>query len=406
MSSPDIHLMLKAKVGALSYVGGINLFDSEGMLINSSGVWPVPAINVADRPYFKAFKSDPKSPAVLVEAVHSRVTGAWTTVIARKVTGPNGEFLGAIGRGVEPANFEKFFASLALGDDAAISMFHRDGTLLARYPHLETMIGQNFADGPFFQILSEADRGTLRLTSPVDDRDRLGSAHLLSNFPIVVIATRTVSAALADWRAQIRFLIAVAGLSVLVIAAMLFLIVRKLSQQHRLSQQRLRLEKQRLDTAVNNMTQGLLLFDSSQRLVVCNQRYIEMYGLSAEVLKPGCTFREVIAHRKDTGSFVGDEKEYCTLVLRDIEQRKVNIIETPRRTFNPDCERTVGGWRMGRDPRGYHRAQTRRTADHAPCALRCANRPAEPRIVSRPAETGTGWHCSGRAFGGALHRHR
>ena len=164
MSSPDIHLMLKAKIGALSYVGGVNLFDSEGMLINSSGVWPVPAINVADRPYFKAFKSDPKSPAVLVEPVHSRVTGAWTTVIARKVTGPNGEFLGAIGRGVEPANFEKFFASLALGDDAAISMFHRDGTLLARYPHVETMIGQNFADGPFFQILSKADRGTLRHT--------------------------------------------------------------------------------------------------------------------------------------------------------------------------------------------------------------------------------------------------
>ena len=47
------------------------------------------------------------------------------------------------------------------------------------------------------------------------------------------------------------------------------------------SQQRLTLEKQRLDTAINNMTQGLLLFDSSQRLVVCNQRYIEMYGLSA-----------------------------------------------------------------------------------------------------------------------------
>ena len=57
--------------------------------------------------------------------------------------------------------------------------------------------------------------------------------------------------------------------------------VRKLSQQHRISQQRLTLEKQRLDTAVNNMTQGLLLFDSSQRLIICNKRYIEMYGLSA-----------------------------------------------------------------------------------------------------------------------------
>src|SRR4029077_2195323 len=87
-------------------------------------VWPAPPVNVADRPYFEAFKTDPQSPEMLIEPVHSRITGAWTTVIARKVTGPNGEFLGAVGRGIEPANFEKFFASLALGDDAVISMFH------------------------------------------------------------------------------------------------------------------------------------------------------------------------------------------------------------------------------------------------------------------------------------------
>ena len=113
------------------------------------------------------------------------------------------------------------------------------------------------------------------------------------------------------------------------IAALLFLVVRKLSRQHRLAEQRLALEKQRLDTAVNNMTQGLLLFDSSQRLVVCNQRYIEMYGLSAEVVKPGCTFREIIAHRKATGSFVGDVDAYCFRVLRDIALRQTMTITDP-----------------------------------------------------------------------------
>jgi len=330
MSSPDIHLMLRAKLSALSYVGGINVFDSDGVLINSSSAWPVPPISVADRPYFKTFKNDPRSPDMLIEPVYSRITGLWTTVIARKIAGPHGEFLGAIGRGIEPANFEKFFASLSLGDDAAIAMFHRDGTLLARYPHMDTMIGQNFGDGPFFQgVLSKADHGTLRLTSPVDGQDRLGAARALNDFPIVVIATTTATAALADWRAQIRFLIAAAALAMLVITAMLYLVVRKLAQQHRLSEQRLRLEKQRLDTAVNNMTQGLLLFDSSQRLVICNQRYIEMYGLSASVARPGATFREVIAHRKATGTFVGDVDLYCSRVLRDIGLRQTMTIETP-----------------------------------------------------------------------------
>jgi diguanylate cyclase (GGDEF)-like protein len=330
MSSQEIHLMLKSKMDALSYVGGVNVFDADGKLLNASAAWPVPPVSVADRPYFKTFKSDPHSPAMLVEPVYSRITGAWTTVIARKITGPNGEFLGAIGRGIEPVNFEKFFASVALGSGAAIAMHHRDGTLLARYPHVDEMIGKNFKTGAASQLqVFELPQSTSRLTSPIDGKDRLISWRTLTNFPIVIVAATTTSAALADWREQITMLIVVATLSVLAISALLFLVVRKLSQQHRASQQRVTLEKQRLDTAVNNMTQGLLLFDSTQRLVICNQRYIEMYGLSAEVIKPGCSFHDVISHRKQTGSFNGDVDHYVRLVLRDIAHRNLMVIATP-----------------------------------------------------------------------------
>ena len=322
--------MLKSKMDALSYVGGVNVFNADGGLINATAAWPAPAVNIADRPYFKTFKSDPQSPKMLIEPVYSRITGVWTTVIARKVTGPHGEFLGAIGRGIEPANFEKFFSTVALGDGSAISMHHRDGTLLARYPHVEEMIGKNFKTGPADQQqVFERTQSASRLTSPIDGQDRLISSRALTNFPIVIVATTTTAAALADWREQITMLIVVASLSVLAIAALLFQVVRKLSQQHRASQQRLTLEKQRLDTAVNNMTQGLLLFDSAQRLVICNQRYIEMYGLSAEVIKPGCSFHDVITHRKQTGSFNGDVDHYVRLVLRDIAHRNVMVIATP-----------------------------------------------------------------------------
>ena len=323
--------MLEAKISALKYVGGINIFDSDGKLINSSGVWPIPDVSVGDRPYFKALKSDPHSPELLVEAVHSRITGVWTTVLARKVVGPGGEFLGAIGRGIEPANFEKFFASLALGDDAVISLFHRDGTLLARYPHIDAMIGQNFKSSQLFQsVLANADFGTVHLTGPWTARTRLAAARQLNGFPIVVIATTTEKAALADWREQTRFLIAVAGLSVLFITVILGLVVRKLSQQHRLSQQRLTLQKQRLDIAINNMTQGLLLYDSSERLVVCNQRYIEMYRLPPDVVTSGYSFRDLIAYRKQTGSFKGDVDSFCANVLRNVALGKIthNVVET------------------------------------------------------------------------------
>jgi diguanylate cyclase (GGDEF)-like protein len=325
MSTREMHDTLQAKGGGHPDVAGINVFDADGRLINSSERWPVPDVNISDRAFFRAFKSGSTAMPVLVELVHGRFIGGWTTVIGHRVRGRNGEFLGVVTRAITPASFEKFFASLALGDSAAISMYHRDGTLLARYPHVQAMMGQNFEASPVHRtLLTNSDHGTMRLTSPIDGLDRLAAARMLNDFPISIIATTTVSAALADWREQTRFLIAVAALFVLLIAGLLFLVVRKLSQQHRL-------EKQRLDTAVNNIPQGLIVYDNTAHVTVCNRRYIEMFGLSADVVKPGCTMQDLIYHRKQTGSFDGDVEEFCAAIIHDVTLGKVThqITEAP-----------------------------------------------------------------------------
>ena len=57
---------------------------------------------------------------------------------------------------------------------------------------------------------------------------------------------------------------------------------------------RLREQKLCLDTAVGNMCQGLTMFDRTGHLILCNPRYIEMYGLDPDVIKPGCTVRQVV----------------------------------------------------------------------------------------------------------------
>ncbi|MGL3109352.1 bifunctional diguanylate cyclase/phosphodiesterase [Bradyrhizobium sp. BR 1432] len=329
LAGQDIHRMLRSKIEALPYMGGVNVIDAEGNLVNSSTAWPAPNVNVADRAYFRTFKYDPYSPDVLIEPLHSRISGAWTILIVRKILGPNGEFLGAVGRGIEPANFEKFFASVVLGEGASISMLHRDGTLLARYPLSSELMGRNFKTGPFsHQRVFGLDHFAGRFVSPIDGDNRLISSRALPHFPILIMATMTRAAALTDWREQIGILISVAASSALAIAGVLIAIVRKLLEQHRLSRERLTLEKQRLDRAVNNMTQGLLLFDAERRLVICNQRYIEMYGLSAETVKPGCSFHDIIAHRKATGSFTGNVDDYVARVLRDIHLRNSMVVDT------------------------------------------------------------------------------
>ena len=105
-------------------------------------------------------------------------------------------------------------------------------------------------------------------------------------------------------------------------------LVAKRTSELRAREEDLQAQNMRFDTAINNMTQGLLLFDSSQQLVVCNQRYVEMYGLSAEIVRPGCSFREIISHRKASGSFTGDEDEYCARILHNIGLRNSMIVET------------------------------------------------------------------------------
>jgi diguanylate cyclase (GGDEF)-like protein/PAS domain S-box-containing protein len=65
-----------------------------------------------------------------------------------------------------------------------------------------------------------------------------------------------------------------------------------------------------LDTALNNMNQGLCMFDCNARLILCNDRYIEMYRLSRAVVKQGCTLRAMLDHRRDSGTFSGDPDRY------------------------------------------------------------------------------------------------
>jgi len=331
MSTLAMHEVLRTKLAGAPGAPKISIFNSNGLLINASASWPVPDLTITNRAYFRAMKSGSAASSVVIELVQSGLSGGrlaseeWKVVIAKRLSNASGEFLGLAARAISIAHLEQFLASVALSRDSAISIHHRDGVLLARYPRAEAMIGQNPRSGR--QDIFDANINA-RLRSPIDGQDRLVSSHALVDFPIVIVTATTAAAALADWRNQTRFLIMAAFVSALVVAVILFLIIRQLTSQHRASQRQLTLDKQRLSTAINNMPQGLLLFDASARMVICNERYIEMYGLSTDVIKAGCSFRDVIAHRKETGSFEGNVEEYCDRVIGNVSVKDVSIVRT------------------------------------------------------------------------------
>jgi diguanylate cyclase (GGDEF)-like protein len=57
------------------------------------------------------------------------------------------------------------------------------------------------------------------------------------------------------------------------------------------------------DTALNNMSHGLCMFDADQTLIVCNRRYLELYGFSPAVVKPGIKLRQIMEYSVLIGNY-------------------------------------------------------------------------------------------------------
>jgi diguanylate cyclase (GGDEF)-like protein/PAS domain S-box-containing protein len=75
-------------------------------------------------------------------------------------------------------------------------------------------------------------------------------------------------------------------------------------------EQELRAQNRRFDTALNNMSQALLMFDGAARLVIHNTRYCEMYGVAPEAITPGMTLPDLLRLRMAQGTYSGDPEAY------------------------------------------------------------------------------------------------
>ena len=82
---------------------------------------------------------------------------------------------------------------------------------------------------------------------------------------------------------------------------------------------------------INNMTQGVVMFNDRERLVVCNSRFIDMYGLSRDIVKPGAALIDVINNRISTGSLKVDAAKYRKDILSAVSKGAAmnQIVETP-----------------------------------------------------------------------------
>ncbi|MBX9748548.1 MAG: PAS-domain containing protein [Roseococcus sp.] len=174
---------------------------------------------------------------------------------------------------------------LASGGDAPglrITLMRNDGMLLAALPHEEGQIATRPDPA--------AEPPVLALTRPT----------LYGTLTIRVTMTR--EAALAAWssdRWPALLFSGAFGLLIITLAGLLSIMLR---QRERAEGDRDRW-RSTLASALDSMTDGFVLFGPDDRLVICNQRFREMYALSAPFIREGASFRDIMREGALRGQF-------------------------------------------------------------------------------------------------------
>src|SRR6266702_7862178 len=318
MVGRGIHLMLKDRISGFPHIDAVMLIGADGRLINSSQAWPTPQLYFAGQDYFEALKASPRLSSVLGKPTRDRETGVWTMYFARKFRGSNGEFLGLVVGTVKSQYFKESYATDARGADESIALFRDDGVMLARYPHIDSFIGRPFVRSLPGGMTQRSGNGVTGQRDVVDDSERLMAEARLPNVPISLTASTTVAAALADWRTEAGYLI---GLTIVLVVA--------IGGTGAVVVQFFRRQSIQLDSTLNNLSQGVCMYDQHRRLILCNDRYAEMFHLPYELTRPGTALRQIFDHQISHGPYPGSSPdEYVREMMAIVAAREPASIVT------------------------------------------------------------------------------
>jgi len=131
-NDPRLQATLKRRLAALPFVRALFVIGPDGFLIHDTDYPSTPNVSLADRPYFEVHRNPPDAGLYIGHPLRSRSVDVWFISVSRRLSNADGSFAGVAVAAVEPRYFERFFASLEVGDEGAISLFLKDGTLLAR----------------------------------------------------------------------------------------------------------------------------------------------------------------------------------------------------------------------------------------------------------------------------------
>jgi diguanylate cyclase (GGDEF)-like protein len=214
-------LVLFDHAATAKHFGAIQVFNAAGQLtLDASTMDPAPE-NRSDEEYFQIHREQPDAGLFISRPMLHH--GAYAIVLSRRVTGPDGRFLGVVAGSIRFSYFHDMFSRLNLGQDDTITVLRRDGTVIMRTPFDLDVIGKNYVRMPGIKRVVSEPTGSYSGPSVIDNIPRL-FVWRDGNQPLVVLVGKPWTSIFAIWRMEAIRIGAIMGALILfMLGAALFL---------------------------------------------------------------------------------------------------------------------------------------------------------------------------------------
>jgi diguanylate cyclase (GGDEF)-like protein len=323
-SADHSHLASAELRQALPPAADFAIVDAQGHVVARSKSWPDENLDVSGHEFFAEHRAGRHGGLAIHPAQTSRNRSEETLLFSRRVDSRQGEFLGAVVIRIGVDYFKPIYDTIESVKDVSFALLRTDGSVLLRYPDPVDRAAEKMPpQSPWYATVA-AGGGSFRSPGESDDRARLVAVTAVPNYPLVVDAAELESIVLAPWQ---RIAIMIAAGTALTLACYAFLLrvlhiqFRNLSvaqsslaareSELRTKSRELASAHAQVDAALNNMSQGLCMFDENRELVVRNERYLRIYGMPSDAVQPGAKFVDVLEYQQRAGDFSGDPRQFA-----------------------------------------------------------------------------------------------
>jgi len=281
------------------------LAGADGFVKTNSSGRPATGVNLSDREHFR-FHADGNADVLYIsKPVIGRVTGKPTVQLTRRIRNPDGSFGGIIVSSLDPSYFAGFYESIDIGSGGFVRVIGLDGVIRAIGGSAPEALGRDVGEAQLFKKYKDKTKGWYISPSAfTDDVPRLLAYRGVKDFPLIVTVGLAINEIFANSVAkQKAYNYIAATLTMLVVVFVAFSVWDRVKLE-RMTEE-LHTQNLRFDAALNNMSQGLCMFDTDENLVVCNDRYARIYNLPPEMLMPGTSMHTILEYRFAHGSYSG-----------------------------------------------------------------------------------------------------